>query len=305
MILKFIVILGIIIIISTLDINFLSIGKCPHCGHYSNIFKKCHKRCELIYKQGVNKYIHIINNAIIKKKRASSIESRLNKVCNSNYIKNHKRELLGAIGFEMAFKKIQNYNSTISYDYIKTLHEFREYFKLDRALIKRNKNYLSFVKANLYYDLIYKGSPTQWITFKKQPQFIFQKSDKTIWVFDNVNLYKELTKSAYIGSLNGANIRIMKGVYYRFNSYKGQQVKYEENKYISTGTLVFTTKNIYYSSEQKTFKMAYSKLISIGIETNKIRIYQNNPYSKPLMFTNFDTTIVSIIRQYINNNFKK
>jgi hypothetical protein len=58
--------------------------------------------------------------------------------------------------------------------------------------------------------------------------FNFQKTEKLIWLFDNVTYAEIKTKTRYEGGSVGVSVRVMKGVYLRTSSFRGNPVHYTE-----------------------------------------------------------------------------
>ena len=54
----------------------------------------------------------------------------------------------------------------------------------------------------------------------------------------------------------------MKGVYYRTGAFKGHPVDRIERIHIDTGLLAITNKNIYFSGEEKGFRIPYVKIVA-------------------------------------------
>jgi hypothetical protein len=50
--------------------------------------------------------------------------------------------------------------------------------------------------------------------------FVFQKDEKLIWVFQNVEFYEEHTRTEYQGGSIGGSVRIARGFYLRTSAFR-------------------------------------------------------------------------------------
>ncbi len=51
--------------------------------------------------------------------------------------------------------------------------------------------------------------------------FNLQKTEKLVWVFQDVDYYEEKTRTQYDGGSQGVGIRIAKSMYYKVGAFRG------------------------------------------------------------------------------------
>ena len=92
--------------------------------------------------------------------------------------------------------------------------------------------------------------------------FNFQKSEKTLWFFSDINYAEEVTSREYVGGSRGASIRVMKGVHYRIGASRGHIESRSQMQIVDNGMLAVTTKHIYFAGKTKGFRIPYEKIVS-------------------------------------------
>lgn len=117
--------------------------------------------------------------------------------------------------------------------------------------------------------------------------FNFQKSEKLVWVFTDVDYHKQKTTRRFEGGSRGMSVRVAKGVYVRAGAFKGRSISETEDQYIDTGTLAFTTKHLYFSSDSKRFRIRWDKIMAFDPMEDGIGIQRDRSNAKPESFINY------------------
>ena len=89
--------------------------------------------------------------------------------------------------------------------------------------------------------------------------FNLMKSEKLVWVMDDVDYIETVVRRGRRGSSHGLSIRIARGVYYRPSAFRSRAIEWEETVHQDTGLLGFTTKHIYFSGPKKKFRVRYQR----------------------------------------------
>lgn len=191
---------------------------------------------------------------------------------------------------QKCFDNAVNYflrDNLLSIDEEKRVQEFTNYFNLTQADLNTNGNYEKIVQSSILRAITDGEIPENRINFSDGViPFSLNKNEKLIWVFQNVNYHEEAIKKSYVGKSSGVSIRVAKGVYYRTSGFKGHPVETQYLKFVGTGLLGFTDKNIYFYSHQKSFKIPYSKIVSTMPYEDGIRLQKDGVSAKPQIFSN-------------------
>ena len=115
--------------------------------------------------------------------------------------------------------------------------------------------------------------------------FNMMKSESLVWVFPNVQYLKEVTRREFRGSSMGASIRVAKGVYVRPGTFKGRSVESSSMEYQDSGVFGITTKHIYFTGSQKSFRVRLEKIVSFDPYKDALHIMRDTASAKPEAFT--------------------
>jgi hypothetical protein len=164
---------------------------------------------------------------------------------------------------------------------------YARYFGLADEELDRNGAFTRVVKSIVLRELC-EGKIPQRVQIEGKSPFNFQKNEKIIWVFKNVQYYEDRKRRQYVGGHSGFSIRIAKGVYYRVGAFKGHPVDTVERVYLGTGMLVVTDRHLYFKSEQKAFRIRLDKIIMIEPYSDGVAIQRDAQTALPQTFITGD-----------------
>lgn len=127
------------------------------------------------------------------------------------------------------------------------------------------------------------------IEFVGRVPFNLQKSEKLVYVFNDVQYYERMTRTRRTGTSHGVSIRLAKGLYYSPRQFQSQTEEWQETVHRDTGVLGLTTKHIYFRGPEKAFRRPYSKIVSIDYEYDGISYVPDLANAKPQIFRIGDT----------------
>tara|TARA_R110002051_G_scaffold295702_1_gene361563 strand:- start:1400 stop:2224 length:825 start_codon:yes stop_codon:yes gene_type:complete len=260
-------------------------GKCPYCFKNAGIFKKVHKECELKNKNGI-KHIKQKSKSFFENEVSETIDE-LEKVCDNSFIS--KTELDNILANTFA-EVLDGYldDGILSQEEENRLGEYKKHFHLTQEVLEKHDSLSRAVRASILRKLLSGEEITNKANIDGNLPFKFQKSENIIWLFNDVQLYEQRTKTTYKGGLQGISIRVTKGLYYRTSSFKGQPVKSTNIVPIAKGIMVLTNKHIYFSSSLKNFRINYDKIITVDPYSDGVGIQKDGVSAKPQIFSNID-----------------
>ena len=115
-----------------------------------------------------------------------------------------------------------------------------------------------------------------------------QKGEQIIWAFTGSKYLEDKTRREFVGGSQGVSIRVMKGVYYRFGSFKGHTVEQTKLVHIDTGCVALSNKHIYFTGPQKSIRIPYTKIVTFQPFTDGIGVILDNATAKRLIFVTGD-----------------
>ncbi len=167
------------------------------------------------------------------------------------------------------------------------LLSFGETFSLTHTDLDINGAYRRVVKAGILREIT-EGKLPQRLRVEGQVPFNLQKSEKLIWLFQDVAYHEHRTRRHYEGGYAGFSVRIARGLYFRTGAFKGHPVETEETAHIDSGLLGITNKHVYFSGPRRGFRIRYDKIVAFRAYLDGIGVQRDTVRAKPEAFVTGD-----------------
>jgi hypothetical protein len=262
-------------------------GKCKYCGQKTGFLSSKHKECEEKYFNGKKEIAQLIETTIVDTADFLNLKTNVEILANEYFIKDEEINSIYTIGFDNAIEIFLE-DGILSTDEEENVGKFREKLGLPQEVLDKNGSLQKVFKASILRELTEGNIPEPKINIQGHLPINFQKTEKLVWLFHDVEFYELRTRTQYQGGYSGASIRVAKGLYYRTGSFRGHPVKIEEMKYIDTGLFALTNKHVYFASSSKNFRTPYNKIITIDPYEDGIGIQKDGATAKPQVFKNID-----------------
>lgn len=262
-------------------------GKCMYCGQSAGWFSRKHDTCHQQHVEATNTISMLTRQSLIQQLEGNELLPQIEKHAQSGFLSLTQQEKAIATGIADAL------------DHFLMDHMLTEE---EEAAIDRHLRFLpvtgetlstlglseQIAKASILRSLGKGEVPAPVLSISGNLPFLFQKSEKLIWLFQDVEYLERRTRAEYRGGSQGVSIRIMKGVYYRTGAFRGHRVEVEETRNIGTGMVALTTKHLYFGSNLTSFKIPYNKIISLQTYSDGIQVQKDGVRSKPQIFKGLD-----------------
>lgn len=262
-------------------------GLCKYCGQKAGLFRSKHKACEAQKIAGQSSIIQEVEQFILHKDEFENLKSKVQQIASDNFIQLEELNALYGKGFDQAVNHILE-DGVITEEEESKIGNFKAQFEDFDTKVDTNDSILKVIKSLILRDLLSGNLPKSRINYVGTVPFLIQKGEEFLWVFTNVAYHERVNKTVYVGRSQGVSVRIAKGVYYRTSSFKGNPVVTNELRYISTGILAFTNKHVWFSSDKKSFKIPYTKLVTIEPFDDGCGLLKDGVSAKPQIFANID-----------------
>ncbi len=240
---------------------------CIYCGKDVGFFKSKHSDCEAKHISGCNS---------------------LKTISTDGYINSEKLKQIYLSAFDDAILNYLN-DGVISEAEKRTVARFQQYTGLTQQVLNSNKSLEKVVQSDILQSILNGITPTPSITIQGTLPFMFDKNEKTLWVYRDVELVEQKIKREFVGRSQGMSFRVMKGVYYRVGGFKGSPIETTQMLSVGRGVLVLTDKTIYFNCPQKSLKIPYKKLISIEPYSDGVGFQKDGASSKPFFLKGMDS----------------
>ncbi|HFD31379.1 MAG TPA: hypothetical protein ENJ28_01510 [Gammaproteobacteria bacterium] len=261
-------------------------GQCIYCGKPAGFLKKTHKECKQRQEQGKSEIIFLVSEVGLEGGDLRRLKSSIDQVASSSHIDTSMKKSLVVSGWERAVEAAFD-DGVLTEDEESALSELKQYFSLSQQDLDRNGSFTKLVKGAVLRDIL-DGNLPERVRIDGSLPFNLQKTEKVVWVFQNVDYYEEKTRSRYVGGSQGVSIRIAKGLYYRAGAFKGERVQTSETIHADTGLLGVTNKHIYFAGPSKRFRINYNKIVAFEPFSDGIGVQRDAQTAKPQSFSTGD-----------------
>ncbi len=274
-------------------------GKCNYCGLPVGWFRAEHKECKQINVKSRADITALSCQAIIEHIDEKETRSLIRELQLQGHVT--KKELEAAVG-EGIKSAIDHFldDNVLSEQEESSIDKYLKVLPISGEALNALGLSQKIVKASIIRSISQNQVPDPKFTIDGNLPFLFQKSEKLIWVFQDVDYLEQRTRMEYQGGSHSVSIRITKGVYYRTGAFKGRRVEVEELKNIGTGFVALTSKHIYFGGSQTSFKVPYSKIVALNTYSDGIQIQKDGVRSKPQIFKGLDGWFASNIITNLN-----
>jgi len=290
-------------------------GACIYCGKSAGIFRGVHKKCEedharkederkrkeeIVLRTFQNSIYELIISGFDKSdvmRKIENVEPDMGFIPVYKAMKNSFDRAVDTLLDDgvLSDKEKSNLDRFVSFysDQFKKLkakHGWDVVSEIDN--IQDGEQYQRFIKGAILSDII-NGRPLEKRFTINESPIIFPKGESPLWLFNNVGYFTYKTKTEYRGSSDGISIRIAKGLYYRTGSFKGNPIRTEVLEKKKDGSLILTTKNIYFYCGGSLEKTPLSKIILAQTFADGILIQKDGMREKPKIFKHVDSWFIS------------
>jgi hypothetical protein len=119
------------------------------------------------------------------------------------------------------------------------VENFQSFFSLSQDELNYDGSYTKIVEAAVLRDVL-DGQIPERVKVVDEIPFNFQKAERLVWLFKDVNYYEEKTKTHYEGGHHGFSMRIAKGLYYRAGAFRGHPVETSQIVHLDIGSMGVT-----------------------------------------------------------------
>ncbi len=139
---------------------------------------------------------------------------------------------------------------------------------------------------------------------KHQPPLSLQflKSEQVVWVVPECTYLKTTKVSTYAGQSAGLSVQVVKGVSVRTGGSRGRRVENEFWDEVDFGTVVLTTKHIYFQGEDKErFRVRLDKLVSAEMKEDGFLFQRDAARARPEAFESYDVRMIAPVLAWLQD----
>lgn len=262
-------------------------GKCRFCGEKAKLFTYEHPRCRQKYDNGRKAITAITSSILNSQEDPYVIAQKLKKRAKESFVPDWEFKQLIEKSLDKLVTSLSP-NCPITLKEESTIFGFMKDLKLDHSSCSA---FTMLLKRSIIQSLLEDKSRTE-ITFLNAP-FNMQKSEKIIYIFDEVKYFEHKATTHRISSTYRLSVKLTKGVTVRSSFHSSSPTTHFETNQIDAGALGVTTKNLYFYGIHKRFRINFKKILSYSPCADGIEI-QRDALTAPLqIFKTYDSQFTS------------
>lgn len=263
-------------------------GECRFCHKDAGFLKKEHEECRRKYEEACSTVSNTIQQCFATKTDFYTKQSEVNAAISRGMIAGEDRDKLYVACLDKAVESYLGDNIIDDSEY-RMITRFVQFSGMQQTAINANHSLDKVVQSQVLNEILSGKVPTQRFSIAGGLPFMLGKDESPVWVFRNITLHEQKTIRQTVGRTQGFNIRVARGIYYRTGGFKGTPVETTSMQKVGIGMVCLTTKNLYFSSPERSVKIPYNKIISVNTYSNGIDLQKDGAREKPLFLEGVDS----------------
>ncbi|CAI8052697.1 hypothetical protein GBAR_LOCUS28823 [Geodia barretti] len=257
-------------------------GYCRHCGDDAGFLRNSHRECEDANRDGWQQMLSLSSESALSGRNRENLVTELGDLATSSFVPSEKIRDALLEGWEQAVQTALG-DHLISREEETNLADYAERFHLPQEELDRNGARTSVIQGSVIREVVEGNLPDRQQVVGQIP-FNLQKSEKLVWVFEDVSYLEERVQRERVGGAQGASIRVMRGVYYHTGGFRSRTVETTVTEKMDVGLMGLTNKHIYFAGSSKRFRVAYNRIVAFDPFSDGFGIMREAQTARPQMF---------------------
>ena len=260
-------------------------GDCKYFGENAGFLRDVPDECSNKYAAGRLAMVGRATEAAMVRVDLSTLRQELTLIADSNFVPRHQIRPTLLEGWDAAVD-ILSKDELLTKEEEKRLRSYMSYFSLDRG--GRSGDLSRLTKGAVIRDLSEGRLPDASYFNSLSLPFNLQKSESLVWVFSEVDYYERRTRRTRRGVSQGFSVRVMPGLYYQPRAFESENIERNVTELAADGTLGITDKHIYFSGQEKSFRVPYTKIVYFEGYSDGFGIVRDAAAARPQLFPTGD-----------------
>lgn len=261
-------------------------AKCRYCGENAGWFRSVHEACQRACAEAKQRISREVGRALDSAAKPSALAAEVEELARAGRLASGERAVAAADGFVRAVEAAFE-------DGVLTPEEESRLEALHKALGLRTSDpgaggALRRVERGAVLRDVLEGRIEDRRQAYGRLPFNFQKTEKLVHVFDDVEYHEWKTRTHYTGGSQGVSLRVARGVYYRVGGFKGERYQTQEAVHADDGALAMTTRHLYFAGAMKRFRVRWDRIVAFDPYADGLGIMRDAQTAKPQTFVTGD-----------------
>lgn len=257
-------------------------GECRYCGKPAGFLRYEHSECRQRHDQAAAKIPEYFLEALHATTDTDRVHTMVDQAAAQNFVTPEERDDLVRRGIGAMIHTALSGETFTEADDCR-IDDFQKAFSLPAAQLGGDGTALT--KARILRALDNAQPTAIKVTVDGPLAPRLETDERALWSFSGAHYLTFRSRTHYTGGSQGISIRVMRGVYYRVGSFRGEPVKADYLSTEDSGALTIATRNVYFVGTHKALKIPVRKIASAQLYSDGIEILQNGVSAKPAIFT--------------------
>ncbi len=265
-------------------------GTCRYCGESAGFWRKQHEECSERWVQAEESIEQICIDAGLYGEGIDDLPYEIRETSKSAGVDVTDDDLQKILleGWSHALMAAAD-DHKLSSDEMRALNRYRRHFRLSPEQLDQEGSFTLFrmmaVLESINEDGVIprRDRRSTRREFGRLP-FNLMKSEALVWVFPDVGYAEQVTRREFRGNSLGASFRVANGIYVRPGTFRGRSVETKSMEQTDSGMLGITTKHIYFSGSEKSFRIRMERIVSFDPYQDGLGIMRDTARAKPEIF---------------------
>lgn len=260
-------------------------GDCKLCGENAGFLRDVHRDCANRYASGRLAMVGRATEAAMGRAEFTTLQQELTHIANANFVPRDQVRTVLSEGLDAAVDILFE-DGLLTKEEENRLRNYMRHFSLDRG---GGSDVLSRLNRGASIREVCEGRLPDASYFNNiNLPFNFQKSESLVWAFPDVDYLERQTKRVRQGTSHGVSVRVMRGLYYQPRVFRSESVERNVTEHVDSGTVAVTDKHVYFSGREKSFRIAYTRIVSFDGYADGFSVVRDADSARPQIFLTGD-----------------
>ena len=248
---------------------------CQYCGQSAGLFSHVHKECEKSAQEGIGQYTEAVKQAVLKGSSYQEASTPLTIITMGHKMLPDQIKAALVDGWSQAVNQLMD-AAPISDAVHTAATKFLQDAGVDSAALATTQSSIN-LELNFLFWCVTEGKLTQCPPVAEN-SFSLQPGETAILMLNNIGYARDVTRKQTVRHTSGSGTGMHGdgfGVGFHSSDSVSQVVENTEMTKLDDGQLLFTTRNIYFGGQHKSFRLPYTGLLDVKSYSNGLGFFRD------------------------------
>lgn len=248
---------------------------CQYCGQSAGLFSHVHKECEQSAQEGIRQYTDTVKQEVLKGSSYQEASTPLTLTTMEHKMLPDQIKAALIDGWSQAVNQLMDAGPISD-----AIHTASTKFLLDAGIdsgtLAATQSSIN-LELNFLFWCVTQGKLTQ-CTPVAETAFTLQPGETAILLLDNIGYARDVTSKRTVRHTSGSGTGVHSdgfGVGFHSSDSVSQVIENTEMTKVDDGQVLFTTRNMYFGGQHKSFRLPYTELLDVKSYSNGLGFFRD------------------------------